>query len=313
MATASQILSARRGHEATHAGSLAQRVTNQIRAALEQGVRPWVRPWNSEHAGDAFALPLRANGTPYRGINVLILWSAALEQGYAARSWYTFKQAQALGGAVRRGERGRPVVFYSGNRTQAEGSNDEASDAAPARAVLRSYVVFNAEQLDGLPSAAAHEIVSLELAGGVDLAERFARVPAHVEHAGSHAFYVPSQDFIRMPPQSAFPDQRRYYATLAHELAHWTRHPTRLDRDFGSNRFGDAGYAREELVAELTSAFIGAELGLPVDHINDHASYIDAWLKVLDREPGALLAAAGKAQAAADFLRPWLMPIDAKA
>ena len=133
-------------------------------------------------------------------------------------------------------------------------------------------------------------------------AERFALVPASVRHGGARAFYAPSTDHVQMPPQPVFADLTQYYATLAHELGHWTRHPSRLDRDFGQKRFADHGYAMEELVAELCAAFVGAVIGLPPDHLEDHAAYIDTWLKVIKDHPSAFLTAAGKAQLAADYL-----------
>lgn len=131
-------------------------------------------------------------------------------------------------------------------------------------------------------------------------------MPAIIRHGGNRACYIAAHDVICLPPRTAFADGRQYYATLLHELGHWTRHPTRLDRDFGARRFGDVGYAREELFAKLTAAFLGAELGLPVDHIEGHAAYLDHWRTLLDHDPGVLVSAAGKAQAAANYLRQFL-------
>ena len=128
------------------------------------------------------------------------------------------------------------------------------------------------------------------------------RVPALVRHGGTRAFYDPRADFISLPERGAFRDLGTYLATRGHELGHWTRAPSRLDRDFGQKRFGDSGYALEELVAELCAAILGVVLGFPGEHVEDHAAYIASWLTVLDQSPSAFLSAAGKSQAAADYL-----------
>lgn len=283
-----------------------QRVTAQIIAALEEGVRPWVAPWDT---ATALGLPLRHNGVAYKGINVIALWAAARAHGYTSRHWLTFKQALALGGAVRRGERGQHIVFYS-NGVNAE-DGDAEPPQTPRRAVLRSYVVFCADQIDGLPAQFCAAVTS-PTADETVLAARFARVPATIQCGGARACYDPKRDIIFMPPRGAFESAALYYATLAHECAHWTGHPARLHRDFTTHA-ASLAYAREELVAELTAAFVGAELGLPVEHIEDHAAYLKSWLKFLHHDPGALLAAAAKAQAAADYLSAYLFAAEPNA
>ncbi len=290
----------RDAHDTPRGAGISQRVTAQIIDTLRNGVRPWVAPWDS---ATALGLPLRANGVAYKGINVIALWAAAQAQGYRARHWLTFRQALALGGAVRRGERGQHIVFYSGGAGAGEGDTEPTQP--PRRAVLRSYAVFNAEQVGGLPVHFYAPTIAPPSEDETALAARFARIPATLEHGGARACYNPARDIIFMPPRVAFQSAALYYATLAHECAHWTGHATRLDRLIQPPTSAMA-YAREELVAELAAAFLGAELGLPVEHLEDHASYIDSWLKLLDREPAALLAASGKAQAAADYLRDFL-------
>ncbi len=247
-------------------------------------------------------MPLRHNGVAYKGINVIALWAAAQTHGYKSRHWLTFKQALALGGAVRRGERGQPIIYYSDGTLAEDG---ERGARAPKRAVLRSYIVFCADQIGGLPVHFYAPPLTPPPDNDVDLAARFARVPAFVEHGGARACYSPVTDTVHLPPRHAFITPGQYYATRLHELGHWTGHATRLDRNL-QPRTSLVAYAREELVAELCSAFLSAELGLAVDHIECHASYIDGWLKLLDRDPGALLAAAGHAQRAADYLRTFL-------
>lgn len=226
------------------------RITNQIIAALEEGVKPWTQPWNAAHAAGHVSRPLRHNGQPYAGINVLTLWASAMSAHYAAPIWMTFKQAIELGGCVRKGEKGSPVVYANTmSRTETdEATGDEAERTIP---FLKAYTVFNVEQVDGLP---AHFYARAEHTRNPD--ERIADAEAFfnatradIRHGGDSAFYSPTLDYIQMPSFEAFRDAQSYYATLAHEATHWTRHTNRLDRDFGRKKFGDDGYAREELVA----------------------------------------------------------------
>jgi antirestriction protein ArdC len=289
----------------------AQRVTAQISALLERGVRPWIRPWDDIAPSDALVLPLRSCGTPYRGMNVIALWAATLESSFNCRHWFTFKQASALNACVRKGERGSYVVYYTELTSKAgEGAVPSPDDKSETRRILRGYTVFNADQIDGLPldfyakpdaePAAASPITKSE--DEASLSTLFARIPVTIRYGGNRAFYSKSADYIQMPLREAFRDNSQFWATLAHELSHSSRAKHRLNRDFGQTRFGDAGYALEELVAELASAFIGAHIGLPADHLEDHASYIGGWLKALGDNPSAFLTAASKAQAAADWV-----------
>jgi antirestriction protein ArdC len=280
-----------------------QRVTDQIVASLETGIRPWMKPWSGEHAAGRITRPLRGNGIPYQGINILMLWGAAMEKGYSAPIWMTFKQALELGGAVRKGERGSLVVYASTfSRTEANESTGEES----ARDIpfLKSYSVFNAEQIDGLPAHfLAPAAPRLDPVQRIDHAERFfAATGAAVSYGGDRAYYSISTDHVQMPHFEAFRDAESFYATLAHELVHFTRHPSRLNREFGRKRFGDEGYAMEELVAELGGAFLSADLDLTPEPRPDHAAYIAHWLTVLKNDRRAIFTAASYAQRAADFL-----------
>ncbi|MEQ9153498.1 MAG: zincin-like metallopeptidase domain-containing protein [Parvibaculum sp.] len=277
-----------------------QAVTDAIIAQLEQGTLPWEKPWA---AGDVPLRPLRTCGTPYRGINILLLWSAAMAGGYSSPYWMTFRQAKERAASVRKGERGTSV-FYAG-MMEVEGENTEDDGDDDARAVrffMKHYTVFNAEQIDGLDAAFFPAKVDLPPAAA-RIAEAdvyFDAIPSDVRHGGGRAFYTP--DYIRMPPFEAFADPERYYSTIAHEHIHWTKGPGRLDRDFGRKRWGDEGYAMEELVAELGAAFVCSALGFRPDHIEDHASYIDSWLKVLKGDKRAIFTAASHAQKAFDLL-----------
>lgn len=278
------------------------RITNQIVSALEQGVKPWTQPWNAAHAAGNVSRPLRFNFESYSGINVLTLWCSAMERHYAAPIWMTFKQARALDACVRKGEKGSPVVYA--NTIIRTGEDDNGDDEERAIPFLKAYTVFNVEQIDGLPD---HYYARSNAAPNpderIESAEQlFAATGAEIRHGGNSAFYTPSLDFIQMPDFEAFRSAEGYYATLAHESTHWTRHESRLDRDFGRKRFGDEGYAREELVAELGAAFLCADLGLKLEDREDHAAYIGSWLKVLKNDKRAIFTAAAHAQKAADYL-----------
>jgi antirestriction protein ArdC len=278
------------------------RVTDQIRAELETGVRPWLQPWNAAHAAGAVSRPLRFNGVAYRGINVVLLWMSALRQHFTCPLWMTYRQAPELGGQVRRGAKGSLVVYA--NTFTKRDTDDNGEQQEYEVPFLKSYTVFNAEQIDGLPARyyaqadrPPHPI------DRVERAERFfANTAADIRHGGGAAYYSPAADVVQMPPFETFRHAEGYYATLAHELTHWTRHRSRLAREFGRQRWGDEGYAMEELVAEMGAAFLCADLGLTPDIRDDHAAYIASWLKVLKNDKRAVFTAAAHAQRAADFL-----------
>jgi antirestriction protein ArdC len=280
-----------------------QRITDQIVTELEKGVKPWLQPWHAEHAGGRITRPLRGNGVPYRGINILMLWSAAMDKGYAAPVWMTFKQAMELKANVRKGERGSLVVYADKIlRTETDAATGEDSERAIP--FMKGYTVFNVEQIDGLPEHFyAKPVPPTQTVPRIERVEAFfAATGANVVHGGSRACYIPSTDNIHMPCIDFFRDAESYYATRAHETTHWTRHTSRLNREFGRKRFGDEGYAMEELVAELGSAFLSADLDLTPEVREDHASYIASWIKVLKNDKRAIFTAASHAQRAADFL-----------
>lgn len=280
-----------------------ERITNQIVAELEKGARPWLKPWNAEHAAGRITRPLRANGIPYRGINVLMLWSEAVAKGYSAPIWMTFKQALELNAHVRKGEKGSLVVYASSiTRTETDAETGEESERDIP--FLKGYTVFNVEQIEALPAHYhAPAVKPLEGIERIAHAEAFfSATGADIRHGGNMAYYNISQDFIQMPPFETFRDAQSYYATLGHECCHYTRHETRLNREFGRKRRGDEGYAMEELVAELGAAFLCADLDLTPEVRDDHAAYIASWLKVLKQDKRAIFTAASHAQRAVDFL-----------
>jgi antirestriction protein ArdC len=279
------------------------RITNQIVSHLEKGVRPWVRPWNAEHAAGRITRPLRHNGKPYSGINVLSLWASAMAQNFAAPIWMTFKQASELDAHIRKGEKGSLVV-YANAITRTERDDKTGEDVEHEIPYMKGYTVFNVEQIEGLPEVYyAKAAPNPDPVARIDHAEKFfAALGASIRHGGNRAFYSIAADAIQMPPFESFQDADSYYATLAHECTHWSGSKTRLDRDFGGHRFGSAGYAVEELVAELGAAFLCADLEIALEPREDHASYIATWLKVLATDNRALFTAAAHAQRAAEFI-----------
>ena len=278
------------------------RVTAKIIADLEQGVRPWLKPWSAEHAAGRITRPLRAGGQPYSGVNVLMLWAEAVAKGYACPIWMTYRQAGELGAQVRKGEKGALVVYADRIRkTETTDSGEEVERDIP---FMKGYTVFNAEQVDGLPphfyAAPPPPLPAFER---IARAEQFVgNSRADIRHGGSRAYYAVDADHVQLPPFESFKDAESYYATLLHELTHWTRHETRLAREFGRKRWADAGYAAEELVAELGAAFLCADLGVTPEPRDDHASYIASWLNVLQNDKRAIFTAAACASRAADFL-----------
>ena len=280
-----------------------QKITDRIVQELEQGVRPWLKPWNASHGDGRIIRPLRANGIPYNGINVLVLWSEAIEKGYASPIWMTFKQAADLKANIRKGEHGSLIV-YADKIIRTETDSTTGEEAARAIPFMKGYTVFNVDQIDGLPEHFYGKPAPRgEAVQRIERAESFfAATGANVVHGGSRACYVPSTDNIHMPCIDFFRDSESYYAVRAHETVHWTRHKSRLDREFGRKRFGDEGYAMEELVAELGSSFLSADLELTPEVREDHASYIASWIKVLKDDKRAIFTAASHAQRAADFL-----------
>ena len=278
------------------------RITDAIVSHLEAGVRPWQQPWSVGNASGRITRPLRACGTPYRGVNVLSLWLAATEKGYSSPYWFTFNQAKDLGGFVKKGEHGSLVVYA--NSIKKTEKDDQGEEVEHDIFFMRGYKVFNAQQVEGLPerfTATTPEVIRPE--ERISFADAFFRATgAEVKHGGTRAYYAVQSDYVQMPPFVSFKDRESYYSTLAHETAHWTKHPKRLNRDFDQKTWGDEGYAREELVAEIAAAFLCADRGLALEPREDHAAYLASWLTVLKNDKRAIFQAAAHAQKAADYL-----------
>ena len=281
---------------------LYSRITNAIIADLEAGVRPWTKPWSAEHLAGRITRPLRSTGEPYSGINVILLWMEAVDRGFSAPIWITFRQALALGGHVRKGEHGATVVYA--NRITRTEAGEDGEDVERSIPFLKAYTVFNVDQVEGLPDHFyAQAQPTLDPVQRIAHADGFfAATGADIRQGGDRAYYAIEPDYVQVPPFECFEDPQAYYATLAHECTHWTRHPARLDRDFGRKRWGDEGYAREELVAELGAAFLCADLGIALKPRPDHASYIAGWLKALADDRRFIFTAAAHAQRAVDYL-----------
>ena len=274
-------------------------VTAQIINAIEQGVGTWRMPW---HTSGRFAFsPINVTSKkPYMGINTVCLWAAAQSKGYASGEWGTYQQWQNHGAQVRKGERATTVVFWK-FANQVRESQDDADQPANGSRLLftRGYSVFNAAQVDGYTPKAATD---LPIPDRIEQADAFfSGIGADLRHGGNQAFYSLVSDHIQMPPFAAFRDELAYYSTLAHEHTHWTAKVGRCDRELGK-RFSDSAYAAEELIAELGAAFTCAHLGLSTEPREDHAQYIQSWLRVLKADKRAIFTAASKAQQAADWL-----------
>jgi antirestriction protein ArdC len=282
-------------HSTMSPRDVAAEITAKILASLERGVMPWRKPWDGARTGPA--LPRRVTGESYRGVNIIMLWHASTAHGYASPYWLSFKQAVKLGAHVRKGERGETVVYYgSAQRTEIKADGAESETAFR---FLKSYVAFNADQIEGLPERfyprAAHELLPM-----AEHEQWFAKLDIARILTRDTACYIPSRDVIGMPPIDAFDDPESYAATLNHEAVHATAAPHRVGRDL-SKRFKEA-IAAEELVAEIGAAILGGYLRLPPDHIADHAAYIESWMSILRSDKRAFFHAAAQAQAAVDWL-----------
>jgi antirestriction protein ArdC len=287
-----------------------QEVTEKIIKELEAGAVPWLKPWTTNTSQDRVGVPGRprnaVTGRKYSGINVLLLWSAQDDRLFQSDQWLTFKQAKELGGHVRAGEKSTQIVFmkpHAKTVTNAETGEEEEHTYL----VAKTFNVFNTEQCEGLPRnltpAQQPRLVVTDSPKAELCPVKQAWVNAtgvRLKHGGDRACYIPSVDEIHMPVAEDFDTRDHYWATLFHEQIHWTKAGNRLDRDFGRKRWGDEGYAMEELVAEMGAAYLCADHGVKGDM--RHAGYIESWLKVLKGDKRAIFTAASKASQAAEFL-----------
>lgn len=271
-------------------------------ADLEKGELTWRKPWNSKNFSGSITIPKRWSGQPYSGINIIVLWATAAEQGYRLPHWMTFKQAVDLKACIRKGEKGTQIVYADKLVKEEENENGELEQKNIP--YLKAYTVFNASQIDGLPESyyqPEQHNADNQIQRVAKLEEFIANTKADI-YTGTKASYNETVDKIQMPPFEAFGSALDYYSTLAHELTHWTKHPMRLNRNLGRRKFGDEGYAKEELVAEFGACFLGAALGFEPMPEEQHAAYIQSWLKVLKDDKRFIFLAASHAQKAVEFL-----------
>jgi antirestriction protein ArdC len=271
------------------------RVTESVLAELEKGTAPWRKPWRAEAGLPRNLVSRKA----YRGVNVLTLMSGALAASYPSNWWLTFLQAQELGGFVRRGEHGCPVVFYKRIPDSPVAYGTDEEDEVPDvrwRSVLKTFTVFNACQCSGIPIPLPPTLTWKPLEAAEKIVEA-AGVP--IFYAGVEAFYEPKRDLITVPPRTFFDSPSGFYETLLHELVHATGHESRLDRP---GTFGSDAYAWEELIAEMGSAMLSVVVGIPAPDFPNMASYIHSWRRRMERDAQAICEAAAAAQKAVEWL-----------
>ena len=272
-----------------------QAITDQILAAMETARATGRRLWDSQPS-----LPMNlATGKPYSGINILILWSAGLSHAYTSPFWLTYKQAADMGGQVKKGEHGTRCVFYKPWEST-ETNRDTGETETVKGAVIKSFVAFNLDQIDGIKAPATEERPAFL---AIEDAERIiAASPAPIKIGGPKACYIPSRDEIHLPAREDFINTEAFYSTAMHEICHSSGHKSRLDRDF-SGRFGTEAYAFEELIAEMGSAFLNADLGILGATLPDHADYMSNWIKILKGDKKAITTAAAQASKAHGFIK----------
>ena len=283
-----------------------QEVTNSIIEQLENGAAPWIKPWSADSTADKNIVSQK----PYAGINRLILGMSAMSQSFNTPVWGSFKQWQALGASVRKGEKGTKIIFYSPvtKRKGEKGTKiifyspvtkeNKVTGDSETYNLIKAYFVFNASQVDGIeitpisaPDTPFDSIYEAE--------QRISKTGAIISHGGDAAFYSPSHDKIQLPNKTTFQDAGSYYATAFHELTHWTSAKTRLDRTLGT-KFGNPEYAFEELVAEMGAAFLCQDYRIKGEL--RHAGYIQNWLKACRSDDKAIFKASALAQKAANYI-----------
>ena len=280
-------------------------ITDELIRIIDRGVLPWRKPWT---VGGS-SVPLRQNGEPYQGINNFLLTMRTMMAGYSSPYWMTLRQANALDAKVIKGSKSSLVVYYgTADRSRDGETADDEAEADDTKAIpfMKSYRVFNAEQIEGLdarfhPEPAEKEAYP-ERTPIPHIQAFFEAIGATVSFSGREACYVPTLDKIYLPPIEVFQNPLNFYAVWGHELGHWTKPRHRLNRSYCDARFGNTAYAREEIVAELCAVFLGQKLGFSAHTLELNAAYLDNWLRVLQSDKRAIFKHAADAQRACDYL-----------
>lgn len=279
-----------------------QKVTNLVIEALEAGIAPWNCPM--ERDGAPAGMPVNAKtGNAYNGINTVTLWMGQQLGGYSSDRWLTYKQAQELGGQVKKGEKSTPGVFYKTLQKETEEVDSNGDNMVEHIPMIKGFSLFNLDQIEGLEhlqdenaTGPRYEFTPIEagerlmVAGGVT-----------VHEGGPDAFYRPATDEITMPDRKRFADNADFYRVFAHELTHATKHESRCNRKPYKTDLPNGGYAFEEMVAQMGSAMVSAQIGLPA-YIENDAAYIGTWLQALRNDKRLVFKAAAQAQTATDWI-----------
>lgn len=278
-----------------------QIITDRILEIMAEGVIPWQRPWQGDGSGSR---PVNMSSMrPYSGVNVLLLGSAP----YGSRYWLTFNQIRAKGGKVLKGSKGWPVFFWK--PIEVENENKKTGEKEEKLIWIEKYfTVFNLEQTEGIEAPAEDVKPGFEH-DPIELAESvIANMPQAptIDHGGDRAFYAPSLDKVHLPHFEQFKQAEQYYNVAFHELAHSTGHASRLNRKgiIESAGFGSEKYSKEELVAEMTAAFLCGSIGIEQKTINNSAAYLQGWMEKIKDDPRLIIHAAGAAEKAAEFISP---------
>jgi len=279
-----------------------QEITDRFIKAIEAGTEPWKCPW--DQSGNSF-LPVNALEKDYHGINVMLLWAEQSEKGYHSNQWMTYKQAEQLGGQVKAKEQGTQICFFKPFEiTDKNTVNENGVPETRTIPLLKTYTVFNREQIENLPEI--NKDLNNENNQEFDVIKRAEQVlkdsKVEIKEGGSRAFYLPAIDEISMPDRNRFESNQSYYATAFHELTHATKHSDRCNRKPYETKIAKASYAFEELVAEIGSVFTMAHLNLQGEKHN-HESYVASWLKVLKEDKKAIFKAASQAQKACNWIK----------
>ena len=284
-----------------HISELHIKTTNAIIDAMKTAGTGWTKNWAPRGGKAPTSI---STGKPYNGINVLILGMANMAHGYSSNEYGTFKAWKNKACCVGKGEKAAAYIVWYGSGTR-QVANDDGTEETKHWKSAKVSAVFNAEQVDGYTPSDIGDVSAPIVEADTAMDKLAHSVGADVRNVDlAKAFYVPSADYVNMPRIDQFDSAEGYACTLGHELTHWTGHVSRLDRNLNQGKWSNDNYAFEELVAELGSAFLAASLGISIEPRDDHAKYINGWIKQLKDKPSSLMSAASKAQHAATYLLP---------